>query len=149
MKKEINHKLFFRQSPSEVWEYLTTPELMALWLMKTDFRPVVGATFQFRTGPNLKIEFDGIVYCMVLEVVPLEKLSYSWKCGPGNGQITIDSVVTWTLLPKDNGTELILEHGAFKVMENLMLFTGMDEGWLRNMRKISELINKPKNGTNA
>jgi uncharacterized protein YndB with AHSA1/START domain len=32
-----------------------------------------------------------------VEVVPLQKLSYSWKTGPGEGRITVDSLVVWTL----------------------------------------------------
>ncbi len=142
MRKEINHKLFFPQGPNEVWEYLTNPELMELWLMKNDFQPVVGHAFQFRSNPAPSIDFDGVVYCTVLEAKPFEKLSYSWKCGPGVGKITIDSVVTWTLIPRDGGTELQLDHSAFKVMENLMIFTAMDQGWQKNINKIYELINK-------
>ena len=149
MKKQINHKLFFSQAPNEVWEYLTKPELMELWLMKNDFKPVVGSTFQFTSGPAPSIEFDGNVYCTVLEVKPCEKLSYSWKCGPGNGKITIDSVVEWTLIPKDGGTELQLEHADFKVMENLMIMTAMDGGWFQNINKIFTLLNAKSHGTQA
>ena len=149
MKKQIDHKLFFAQAPNEVWEYLTRPELMELWLMKNDFQPVAGHAFQFRANPYPPIGFDGIVYCTVLEIVPFKKLSYSLKCGPGEGVITIDSVVVWTLEPKDNGTELKLEHGAYKVMENLLMFNSMDEGWLKHMNKIFELINKPQNDTGS
>lgn len=149
MKRAINHTLFFQQAPNEVWEYLTRPELMELWLMKNDFQLIEGHEFQFRSNPYPPIGFDGIVYCMVLEIVPFKKLSYSWKCGPGEGKITIDSVVVWTLLPKDNGTELQLEHTAFKQMENLMMFNAMDEGWRSNMQKISEFINKTQNDTKS
>jgi uncharacterized protein YndB with AHSA1/START domain len=72
--------------------------------------------------------------------VLLEKLSYTWKGGPGNGVITLDSIVTWTLTDKDNGTELHLEHTGFKEVNNIMMFTAMNEGWLRNMGKIADLI---------
>jgi uncharacterized protein YndB with AHSA1/START domain len=149
MKKVINHKLFFPQAPSEVWQYLTKPELMELWLMKCNFQPVVGHVFQFSANPAPSIEFDGNVYCTVLKVEPYEKLSYSWKCGPGNGKITVDSVVDWTLIPKDGGTELHLEHGAFNVLENMMMFSAMDKGWQMNISKIYELLNKQKNDTIA
>ena len=117
--------------------------------MKNDFQPVVGSQFQFRSNPAPSIEFDGIVYCTVLEVESPKKLSYSWKCGPGDGKITIDSVVVWTLLPKDGGTELQLEHTAFKQMDNLMMFTAMDNGWLQNINKIPELLNKAKNDSGS
>ena len=142
MQNTINHKIFFTQSPNEVWEYLTRPELMELWLMKNDFHPTVGHQFQFRTNPIPKFDFDGNIYCTVMEVTPFTKLSYSWKGGPGDGRITFDSVVEWTLHPKDNGTELEIVHSGFKVLENLLIFNAMNDGWLKNMNKIVELINK-------
>jgi len=146
MAQSIKHQLFFPHPAESVWEYLTNPELMELWLMKSDFRPVVGHEFQFRTRPKPELNFDGIFYCRVLEVVSFKKLSYSWKCGPGDGSITIDSVVVWKLQPKDKGTELILDHG-FAVMGNLLLFDGMNVGWLQNMNKIAERLNTEKHGT--
>ncbi|MBT1698388.1 SRPBCC domain-containing protein [Fulvivirgaceae bacterium PWU4] len=100
MTNVIKHKFFYPHPPEAIWEYLTRSDLMELWLMKNDFQPVVGHDFQFRTDPIPALDFDGIFYCKVLEVVPFKKLSYSWKSGPGDGQITLDSVVTWKLKPK-------------------------------------------------
>jgi uncharacterized protein YndB with AHSA1/START domain len=146
MSKSIHHTLFYPQKPELVWEYLTTPALMAQWLMPTDFEPILGHEFTFRTGPLPKFDFDGIVYCRVLEILPPKKLVYSWKGGPGNGQLTMDSVVTWTLTEKDKGTELILEHSGFKILTNLDLFNGMNAGWLQNMKKIADRLNATAHG---
>ena len=140
MKKTINHTLFFKQSPEYVWEYLTKPELIELWLMKTDFQPIVGHQFNFTTRPMPNYGFDGNIYCMVLELMPLKKLSYSWKGGPGDGVINLDSVVEWTLLEKDGGTELQLVHSGFKDTDAFM-FSIMNDGWLKNMQKIVEYLN--------
>jgi len=140
MQKIINHKVFFSQTPEEVWAYLTRPELVELWLMKTDIQPTEGHQFQFWTRPMPNFDFDGNAYCTVLEVVPFQKLSYSCKGGPGDGRITLDSVVVWTLLKKDNGTELELVHSGFKEVENMLMYNIMNEGWLKNMNKIGELI---------
>jgi len=79
MTKVIKHQFFFPHPTEMVWEYLTKPELMEQWLMKNDFQPIVGHDFQLRTGPILSLDFDGIFYCKVLEIVPFKKLSYSWK----------------------------------------------------------------------
>jgi uncharacterized protein YndB with AHSA1/START domain len=147
MTKSIKHQFLFPQPPEAVWEYLTNPELMELWLMKNDFRPIVGHEFQFRTKPASSVDFDGIFYCTVLEIVPLKKLSYSWKCGPGEGRITIYSVVTWTLQPKDKGTQLFLDHGNFAVMENFALYNSMIDGWLKNIHKIADRLNAAENDT--
>jgi len=150
MSKSIRHQFFFQHSPEVVWEYLTKAELIAQWLMKNDFEPIIGYDFQFKSRPLPDLNFDGIIYCKVLEVVPFKKLSYSWKLGPGGGKITIDSLVEWTLNPKENGTRLLLEHSGFKETEDTSintLYTMMDAGWLKNINKIAELINAAKHGT--
>jgi len=150
MTKSINHQFFFPHPPATVWEYLTKPELMELWLMKNDFQPIIGLDFQFRTGPIPSLDFDGIFYCKVLELVPFKKLSYSWKSGPGEGEITLDSVVVWKLQPKDNGTELFLEHSGFAKKENLNFYNGLMHGWLEKFDKIAKLLNAAQHGnTNA
>lgn len=150
MTRSIQHTVFFPHAAQVVWEYLTQPELIAQWLMENDFQPIVGYDFQFKTRPMPNFGFDGIVYCKVLEVVPHKKLSYSWKGGPGNGQVTLDSIVVWTLHPKENGTELHLDHSGFREMEQYAIapiFQLMQEGWLKNMLKIAELINKATHGS--
>lgn len=141
MKKIIKHEFFFSHPIETVWEYLTKPELMEQWLMKNDFQPTVGADFQFRTGPIPSLDFDGIFYCRVLEIIPFKKLSYSWKSGPGGGDITLDSVVIWKLEPKDKGTNLLLEHSGFARKENLNFYNGLLHGWLEKLQNIDKLLN--------
>lgn len=146
MAKIIQHQIFYPNPAKEVWDYLTVPELMAQWLMPNDFKPVKGHAFKFTTKPMPDFNFDGIFYCEVLEVVPLKKLSYSWKFGPGNGSLH-DSAVHWTLTEKDNGTELLLIHRGFRGSDELPIFAAMEAGWLQNMKKILKLINPETNGT--
>ncbi|SIN64192.1 SRPBCC family protein [Chitinophaga niabensis] len=141
MARSIKHQFFFPHPPETVWEYLTRSELMELWLMKNTFQPVVGTDFQFRTNPIPSLDFDGIFYCRVLEIVPFKKLSYSWQSGPGNGEITLDSVVVWKLEATDKGTELFLEHSGFAKEENLNFYKGLTNGWLEKFTKIEELLN--------
>ena len=141
MAKSIQHKFFFSQTPEVVWDYLTKPELIEQWLMKNDFLPIVGHDFRFTTRPLPNYDFDGIVYCKVLEIIPFKKLLYSWKGGPGDGVITLDSIVVWTLQIKDNGTELSLDHSGFKELENDFMYSIMSDGWLKNIQKIALQIN--------
>ncbi|HEY5746303.1 MAG TPA: SRPBCC domain-containing protein [Chryseolinea sp.] len=140
MTKTINHQFFFPHPPEMVWEYLTNAELMAQWLMKNDFQPIVGHDFQFRTNPIPSLDFDGICHCTVLEIIPFKKLSYSWKGGPGGGKITLDTVVVWKLQPKEKGTDLLLEHSGFSEIENLSFYNGMTDGWLKNLQKMAERL---------
>ena len=145
MKKDIRHQVSFPHPPEVVWEYLTRPELLELWLMKNTFTPVVGAEFQFRTNPMPSLDFDGICHCKVLEIVPFRKLSYSWKNGPGNGEITLDSVVTWQLQPTATGTDLLLEHTGFS-KESEGFYNGFSQGWPEKFGNIDRLLKEGRHG---
>lgn len=141
MERSIKHQYFFAHSPEKVWQYLTNSDLMALWLMKNNFQPIVGADFQFRINPIPDLDFDGIFYCTVLEIEPYKKLSYTWKSGPGDAKITLESVVIWKLEPTERGTQVYLEHNGFNKDENLDFFNGLNDGWLEKFEKINNLLN--------
>ena len=146
MSKMIQHQIFYPNPVADVWDYLTVPELMAQWLMPSDFKPVAGHEFQFKAGgPMPEFDFDGIFHCKVLEIVPFKKLVYSWDFGSGNGVLN-KSEVHWTLTEKDKGTELLLVHRGFEGSEMLPIFGAMDKGWLGNINKIHKLLNP---GTDA
>ena len=74
-------------------------------------------------------------------------VSYSWKLGPGDGTINVDSVVRWELKPTEKGTELLLDHGDFEILENPGIFGTMEKGWLENMHKILDRLNEIIHGT--
>lgn len=129
MTNDIKHTWHFNHPQQLVWDYLTKPELLSQWLMESDFKALVGHKFMFNTKPKVKVGFDGMIYCEVLKVEPITLLSYSWKGGPGKGKITLDSVVTWTLTQKNDGTELMLEHTGFVGFKNLLSYLIMNKGW--------------------
>lgn len=135
MQTEINQEWIYEQSPNEVWEYLTQAELIALWLMPNNFKPIKGHEFQFQTNAMPALKLDGIFHCKVLEIQPFRKLSYSWKGGSGNGIFTLDTICEWTLEPHGNGTKLSLKHSGFGE-ENFAIFTGMTDGWQKNIQKM-------------
>jgi len=147
MQKDILQTWFFQQSPGEVWEYLTRPELIEQWLTKTDFKPIVGYKFQFMNSCKTEDGKTSNTYCEVLEIIPHKLLSYSWRKGIDEKAITVDSVVTWTLTSKNDGTELQLQHNGFTFLEDTLAHTN---GWNACMNKINELINSFSHaGTNA
>jgi len=120
MEKEIKQTWFFRQPPPEVWDYLTKPELLAQWLMETDFQPIVGHKFTFTC--------NAVHYCEVLEVTPFKRLVYSWQAtSRRTGQPFISKVV-WTLVPKGKGTELHLIHNGFIALEDALAH---EQGWIK------------------
>jgi uncharacterized protein YndB with AHSA1/START domain len=142
MQKEILQKWFFQQPPSEVWEYLTQAELIEQWLAKTDFKPVVGQKFQFTNSCKSDDNKPHYTYCKVLEIIPCKLLSYSWRKGTNEKEISVDSVVTWTLTDKNGGTELILQHNGFTLIEDTIAHTN---GWNECLNKIIDLLNSSTN----
>jgi uncharacterized protein YndB with AHSA1/START domain len=126
-------------APEAVWKTLTTSGLIAQWLMPNDFEPVAGKRFTFKTKPMGG--WDGVVHCEVLEIVPNERLVYSWKGGAdGNTKApALDSLVTWTLAPEAGGTRLKLVHSGFRSPENDLAFEAMSPGWNRVMAGVSRV----------
>ncbi len=144
MKTVISNEWIYEQPPNEIWEYLTQADLIALWLMPNNFKPIPGHEFQFQTKPIPSLDLDGIFHCKVLEIVPFQRLVYSWKGGSGNGVFHLDTVVEWTLEGYGNGSKLLLKHSGFKE-SNLAIFTGMTDGWKQNIQKMVNHINNDKN----
>ena len=143
MQKEVRQTWHFNQVPQEVWEYLTRSELLEKWLMKNDFLPIVGHKFQFRHTPTSTLtDKEKIHYCEVLEIVPCKRLSYSWKVEKGSIETTINSIVVWTLSPKDGGTELSLLHNGFTLIEDA---NGHSKGWNICLDRMIELLNTSSN----
>ncbi|MDO3641666.1 SRPBCC domain-containing protein [Mucilaginibacter sp. L3T2-6] len=145
MQKDIVIKWRLPQSTEKVWKCITTPELIEQWLMKNTFQPVVGHKFNFYTKPIPKMGFDGIVYCEVLEVVPCKKLVYTWKGGSSPENLTLDTILTWTLTPREDGTDLLLEHKGFKGFKNYITSLFMGSGWRKHIsRRLMSILNEMK-----
>ena len=128
-------------SPATLWKTLTTSELIGRWLMvPTGFEPVTGKHFTFQTTPGGA--WDGVIHLQVLDVVPHERLVYSWKSGAdtnvGYGS-PLDTVVTWTLTPVAGGTRLRLVHSGFVTPKNNVAFEKMSDGWKHVVRNVGTL----------
>ena len=115
--------------PEKVWRALTQPHLIAEWLMKNDFRPVVGHSF------SLSAEW-GAVDCRVETVEANRALSYTWD---GLG---LESVVTWTLTPTSAGTRLRMEQVGFRP-DQQMAYRGATAGWPRFFDNLEQVLARP------
>jgi uncharacterized protein YndB with AHSA1/START domain len=135
MKRTIKLKWHFPHPPETVWEYLTNPDLLSQWTKIKDFKSVVGFEFTQQERPQPKRGWDGMMYHRILEVIPNEKLSYTFQAGPEKGVITLDTIVTWRLKPDDNGTTLELEHSGFEGLKNYMTSFIMELGWKNHIIK--------------
>ena len=143
MQTEIKNEWIYEQSPNEVWAYLTEAELIALWLMPNNFVPKLGQEFQFIAKPIPSLDLDGIFHCEILELVPFQKLVYTWKGGSGDGVFSLDTVVEWSLEKHSKGTKLLLRQWGFKET-NLAICNAMTNGWNQNVVKMMNFLNEKK-----
>ncbi|MBX3480411.1 MAG: SRPBCC domain-containing protein [Caulobacter sp.] len=123
----------FPHPPEKLWRALTQPHLIEEWLMKNDFRPVVGHGFKLRG------EWGGVLDCEVLEVTPGETLSYSWDFANDDPAFALKSVVTFTLTPTDGGTHLRMEQAGFRPGQK-QAFGGAMVGWGRFLDNLDALL---------
>ena len=131
----------FPHTPEMVWKTLTTAELIGRWLMlPIGFEPIQGKHFTFQTTPAG--EWDGVIHCQVLEVIPNQRLVYAWKGGhdanEGYGS-RLETVVTWTLTKVDGGTRIRLVHSGFLTPRNDSAFKTMSGGWSKVFRNIDAI----------
>jgi uncharacterized protein YndB with AHSA1/START domain len=125
VEREIPHP------PEKIWRALTQPHLIEEWLMKSDFKPVVGHRF------NLRGDWGGVLDCEVLAIEPNKKLSYTWNFDdPANG---LQSVVTWTLTPTSTGTHLRMEQSGFRP-DRPQNYQGAQYGWKQFFAKLEQVL---------
>ncbi len=84
--------------PEQVWRLLTERELLEKWLMPNDIRTRGRPQIDFRTKPMG--DWDGVVFCQVLESSPFTRFFYSWKEAPGENA----NYRTPTSIPSDVDT---------------------------------------------
>ena len=120
VEREIPHP------PEKIWRALTQPHLIEEWLMKSDFKPVVGHSFNFRAD-------WGAVDCRVRAVEPNKTLSYTWAA---HG---LESVVVWTLTPSSTGTHLRMEQTGFRP-DQQQAYQGAKYGWPKFFENLEQLL---------
>jgi uncharacterized protein YndB with AHSA1/START domain len=119
--------------PEKIWRALTQPHLIEEWLMKNDFKPVVGHCF------NLRGEWGGVMDCEVLAVEPNRTLSYTWDFAHDDATYNLRSVVTLTLTPTDAGTHLRMEQSGFRP-DQRQAYGGAKAGWQEMYGKLEGLL---------
>jgi uncharacterized protein YndB with AHSA1/START domain len=113
-------------APEKIWRALTQPHLIAEWLMKNDFQPVVGHSF------NLRGDW-GAVDCQVRALEPNKTLSYTWDA------MGLESVVTWTLTPTRTGTLLRMEQSGFRPDQE-QAYQGANYGWQNFFANLEQVL---------
>ncbi|MGE0280250.1 MAG: SRPBCC domain-containing protein [Rhizobiaceae bacterium] len=120
VERELSH------APEKIWRALTQPHFIAEWLMKNDFKPVVGHRF------NASADWGG-VDCEVKTVEPNRTLAYSWDTKD------LTSVITWTLTPTSTGSHLRMEQTGFRP-DQQPYFRGAKVGWPRFLDNLEQVL---------
>jgi uncharacterized protein YndB with AHSA1/START domain len=121
---------YYAHPPSAVWRALTDPELHARWWAAGDVRAVVGHRFDLDMGPW------GKQPCEVLEVEHERTLKYRFATG------TLDTLITWQLIPEGNGTRLKLIHEGFNLDSPIgrKALEGMRPGWPKVLARLAAVL---------
>ncbi|HEY5347581.1 MAG TPA: SRPBCC domain-containing protein [Rhizomicrobium sp.] len=117
--------------PEKIWRALTQPHLIEEWLMKNDFKPIVGHRFSLRMDPQPN--WNGVVDCQVLIVEPNKTLSYAW------GTLGLESAVTFTLTPAGMGTHLRMEQSGFGP-DQQQAYQGAKYGWQKFIATLEQVL---------
>jgi uncharacterized protein YndB with AHSA1/START domain len=121
---------FYSQPPSAVWRALTTPEYLVLWWAAGDIRPVVGHRF------NLDMGQWGQQPCEILTVEPERLLRFRFAKG------SLDTIISWELIPEVGGTRLRLTHEGFNLDSPLgrAALEGMKPGWPKVLGRLESIL---------
>jgi uncharacterized protein YndB with AHSA1/START domain len=139
----------FPHAPEVIWKTLTSGELISRWLgmTPTGFDPVKGKRFTYQT--TAAGAWDGVIHCEVLEVIPNQRLAYSWKGGhdanTGYGS-RLDTVVTLTLSRAEGGTRLRVVHSGFALPRNEAAYNNMSGGWKKVVTRIGTVAGAQSTG---
>jgi uncharacterized protein YndB with AHSA1/START domain len=122
--------------PEKIWRALTQSALIAEWLMKNDFQPMVAHKFNFHAEPMP--HWNGVTDCEVLVVEPSKRLSYTWNASGDEAANGLKTVVTWTLTPTPEGVLVRMEQSGFRPEEERN-YQGAQYGWQRYFDKLQRV----------
>ncbi|WP_245839074.1 SRPBCC family protein [Nocardia donostiensis] len=132
---------FYPHPPEKVWRALTTPNLMAQWIMEpVGFAPVKGQHFTFKATPIPATRFSGDIACEVLDISEQQRLRISWT--DANAASPYGWTVTWDLHPEGKGTRVILTHSGFDPDDPVQQHarTLMSGGWPTVVRRLDAAL---------
>jgi len=137
-RKSVVVEREFAHPPEKVWRALTEGPLLDQWVMKNDFKPVVGHRFNFRAEPNP--HWNGVTDCEVLAIEPFKRLSYSWNASGEEAANGTRTIVTWTLTPTKGGVVLRMEQSGFRPGEDEGFFEGAKFGWTKMLGTLEGVL---------
>lgn len=130
MSLVLNLDFQYKTTIEKLWAAVTDSEKLEKWVLKNNFKPIVGYQFQFRAEPNEY--WDGVIDGEVLAVEPPNRLSYTWAVGDEK------HTVVWTLQELEDGkVNLHLEQTGFSSPHGL---AGAKHGWSQWSVELEKLL---------
>ncbi|HLN64667.1 MAG TPA: SRPBCC domain-containing protein [Symbiobacteriaceae bacterium] len=130
MARQFEKEVFFKAPVERVWQALTTPEQMSVWMGGNNvitFEPHVGGT----------VHIEGLFPGKVAVFEPPYR--FGWKWDPDNGTEPVEE--TLTLTAAEGGTRLHLisiAHGRWA--DKPMYFGGVEAGWQDWLEALQSLV---------
>jgi uncharacterized protein YndB with AHSA1/START domain len=98
----------YKAPVEKVWKAITDKDQMKEWYFNVpEFKPEVGTEFRFYGGTPEK---QWLHLCKVTEVIPMRRLTYSWRYDGYGG----NSFVTFELFEEGEATRLRLTHAGLE-----------------------------------
>lgn len=112
---------------TRVWKAITDKDEMKLWYFDLpEFKPEVGCEFQFWGGPAEDRQYKHL--CRVEEVIPNQKIAYSWRYEGYTG----NTLVSFNLSETEGQTTVVLTHDGLETFpedEPDFARKNFEEGW--------------------
>ncbi len=135
----IRKEITIKAPVEKVWQHLTDPKKIATWFLPTDFEACVGKDF------TLRCEEQGTIYCVVREVIPCERLVYSFKAAGAKPE----TLVAFALSQLGQHTKLILTHSGWEGLppHETDIFEKYEQGWGdRFLKRLTQLVETQEAG---
>ena len=127
MEHNIKIERLLPQSHEQVWQAITDKDEMKAWYFDlVEFKAEEGFRFEFNGGPSPEKQYKHL--CEVIEVIPMQKLVYSWRY---EGYAGI-SFVSFELFETGEHTLLRLSHSgieSFPEDNPDLAVTNFIQGW--------------------
>ena len=143
-EKAFSMSRIFNAPREMVWKVYTDPELLPKWwgprttttiVDKMDVQPGGAWRYIHQNNDGNEYGFNGVYR----EVVPPERLSYTFEFEPMAGHICVETI-TFEALP--NGKTKITARTTFDTLEDLeaVLQSGMESGAVETWDRLEELL---------
>ena len=144
--KKLTMSRVFDAPRQKVWEAFTDPGLIVQWwgpsyltttVDKMELKPGGAWRFVQRDEEGNEYGFRG----EYIEVVPPEKLTYTFEFEPMAGHVSTDTI---TLAEQPDGRTKVVTTTVFDTVEDLdgMIQSGMEDGANESWDRLTELVEK-------